>query len=50
MGVWLSSVVLSDLYLLGLNNENGLLLANLVDYCSVFDVSDFRFCEVGERD
>ena len=35
MGVCLSTVVLSDLHALGLNNKNYLLLANLVNYCSL---------------
>ena len=30
--------------------ENDLLLANLVNYCSVFDVAGIRFREVAERD
>lgn len=40
VGVWLSTVLLSDLYALGLNNKNYLLLANLVNYCCLSDVKE----------
>lgn len=50
MGMWLSAVVPSDLCAFGLNIKNDLLLASLVNYCSLFDVAGIRFCEVGERD
>lgn len=35
MGVCLSTAVPSDLHARGLNNKNYLLLANLVNYCSL---------------
>lgn len=53
MGVWLSIVVFSDLYVFGLNNKNYLFLVNLVYYCFLFDVEvigERDWGEVGERD
>lgn len=42
--------MLSDVYALGLNNKSYLLLANLVNDGSLFNVEVIGLCDVGERD